>query len=242
PLTAAILAGLLLLNFVAFATTYAKYRDAERRLALAATDHSQVGQTAEAAQQQAAQAEARRAQAEQALNEARAAEQKLRTEWQQVQTREKQAREDAQKAQEQTKLARQDEAAAREEAKKAQDAATQARLALTQAAPAADRQLAEHWEKAGQWTAAAYHLSRLIESQPQDEKLLLRRADARRRLEQWLPAASDYARALELKPDSGCADLRDRCLLRSGPVQAAAVVGLLAGPWPTVILYDPSIP
>jgi len=245
PVPAAMIAGLILLNFVAFAATYGKYRDALRRLDLTDAGNTQTDNLAQAALQQAELARMAKDQAERSGAAARASEEQARTAMLQARAEEKQARERETKALEQVKLARQDEQRAREDEKKAQDAATQARLTLDQAAAASDRLLGEHWEKAGQWAAAVYHLGRLIEQHPKDEKLVLRRADAYRRLEHWLPAASDYARALELKPDLTCAELRDRCLLRSLPAQGVAAVGLAAtGPLalPPVLQSLPPLP
>jgi tetratricopeptide (TPR) repeat protein len=228
PLPAAIIAGLILLNFVAVAATYGKYRDARRRLGLAEAGNSQTDNATQATLQHAERARLEKDRAERASAAARAREEKTRTELLQARALEKQALERESNALEQAKLARQNEQKSRDDEKKAVDEAARARLALDQAAPAWDRQLAEHWEKAGQWTAAAYHLGRLIEQHPKDEKLVLRRADAYRHLENWLPAASDYARALELKSDLPCAEARDRCLLRSLPAQGVAAVGLAA--------------
>jgi dipeptidyl aminopeptidase/acylaminoacyl peptidase len=100
------------------------------------------------------------------------------------------------------------------------------REAVAKDLPAWHRRQAEECEKSKAWFAAAFHLTRLLALQPKDEKLLVRRADAHRRQEQWLPAALDYSRALEVKTDPAIKEQRDRCLGRVPSVRAAGVFGL----------------
>src|SRR5262249_39857566 len=112
--------------------------------------------------------------------------------------------------------------------KKARDEATRLRADMDQSSLAFHRQLAEHWEKAGQWTAAAFHLGRLIENSPKDDKLIVRRADDYRRGGDYLLAVADYSRAMELNPGLTLHEVRDLCLRRSLPAQAGGAVGLAA--------------
>jgi Flp pilus assembly protein TadD len=58
----------------------------------------------------------------------------------------------------------------------------------------------EAWEAeiAGQWFAAAWHLTRLIDATPADCELWKARAQAQAHLEQWDKASSDFAKASQL--------------------------------------------
>jgi tetratricopeptide (TPR) repeat protein len=141
---------------------------------------------------------------------------------------EKAARENELKALEREKTARDNLTKSRDDEKKALEQATRLRAELDQSSLAWHRQLAEQWEKAGQWTAAAFHLGRLIENSPKDEMLLVRRADAYRQGGEHLLAVADYSRAMQLKPGLALHEARDLCLRRSMPAQASGTIGLAA--------------
>ena len=58
-------------------------------------------------------------------------------------------------------------------------------------------------EKAGQWFAAAFHLSRLIDAEPADASLFLRRGLAYAHLGRWADAGADLLWAAALPPPAG---------------------------------------
>jgi WD40 repeat protein len=62
-------------------------------------------------------------------------------------------------------------------------------------AAAADSEHAQHW------FAAAFHLSCLVDGEPDDARLRVRRGRAYAELEQWDKAAADYAHAVARQPD-----------------------------------------
>ena len=64
-------------------------------------------------------------------------------------------------------------------------------------------------------------------------------SDAYRESAQWLPAAADYSRALALKADLPVSEVRDRCLVRSLPVQTSMIIALgETGPLLVVPLFE----
>jgi tetratricopeptide (TPR) repeat protein len=231
PVAAAIAAGVALLLFIAFATTYDKYRSAKQQQGAAERAAAGAAQREREALEEVAQARKAKENAEQEAAAARLAENTARAEAQKAREAEKAARENELKALEREKIARESAVKAAADEKKALEEAIRARTALEQSGPAWHRQYAEQWEKAGQWTAAAYHLGRLIELNPRDEKLLVRRAEAYRQQGEWLLAAADCSRALELKSDLPLRSLRDEFLARSLQARVAAAAGIAtAGP------------
>jgi WD40 repeat protein/serine/threonine protein kinase/tetratricopeptide (TPR) repeat protein len=67
-------------------------------------------------------------------------------------------------------------------------------------------------ERAGQWSAAAYHLDRLIALEPEQALHHHRRGHAHAELAHWAEAAADYARAFTLEPDDLVIRLRHALL------------------------------
>jgi WD40 repeat protein len=61
-------------------------------------------------------------------------------------------------------------------------------------------QQAEAADKDGRWFAAAFHLSRLIDANPNDATLYARRCGAEFRLGRWQPAGVDFLQALTRWP------------------------------------------
>jgi tetratricopeptide (TPR) repeat protein len=211
PYMAAILVGLPLVAFIIIAGIYWKYRDAQRQKILADSAVAQASERGRDALKIAEDASKALKQAQQEAAAARA--------------KEKLALENEKKAREAEKQARAGEQKALENEKKAQEELSKGRAGLEQTVQAWHRQHADHWEKAGQPVAAAYHLGRLIELNPLDEKLLVRRAEAYGKHGQWLLAFADYSRALEMKPDLPVKGERDHCLVRCLPARAATAVG-----------------
>jgi tetratricopeptide (TPR) repeat protein len=223
PKAASIIGGAALVLLVFFGGCYSSYRDAQRQKAYANAGASKARDELREATTRADEAQQKLLAAK---GEAAAAKERV----QPAQDNERQARAAEAKALEQEKAARENE-------KKAIEESAKLRTALDQGALAWHRLHAEQWEKAGQWTAAAYHLGRLIDLNPTDEKLLVRRGDAFRQAGQWLPAAGDYSRALELKADLPVKDRRDLCLGKSAPIQAGGAVGVgMSDSWSVLLL------
>jgi tetratricopeptide (TPR) repeat protein len=223
PKAASVIGGAALIVLIFFGGCYSSYRDAQRQKGFLAAAASK---DREALREASGKAEEAQQKLLAAKGEAAAAKERAQA----AQESERQARAAEAKALEQEK-------AARESEKKAVEESAKFRTALDQGALAWHRLHAEQWEKTGQWTAAAYHLGRLIDLNPTDEKLLVRRADAYRRAGQWLPAASDYSRALELKADLPVKDQRDLCLGKSAPIQAGGAVGVgMSDSWSVLLL------
>jgi tetratricopeptide (TPR) repeat protein len=71
-----------------------------------------------------------------------------------------------------------------------------------------EMQTAWHWRQAieaadaQQWFAAAFHLDRLLQADPDNPDALRRRGDLRAEQGQWLPAASDFAAAADRQRDN----------------------------------------
>ena len=236
PIAAASVAVVALVVLIVFATVFGRYRSvlSQKERADAA-----LIQALEKALENAKQAEQAIKRKESEVAAATAAEKSARDDVQKTREREKLLRDSELRALEREKIAREGEQKAREEEKKAKEDFFKAQVALDQGQLAWHRQHAEQWEKSGQWTAAAFHLGRLIEANPKDEKLLVRRADAYRESAQWLPAAADYSRALALKSDLPVSEIRDRCLARSLPVQTSIIIALgETGPLLVVPLFE----
>jgi WD40 repeat protein/tetratricopeptide (TPR) repeat protein len=102
-------------------------------------------------------------------------------------------------------------------------------------------------EAAGQWSAAAWHLARLIEAEPDRAEHRRRRAEALARLGEWRQAADEAGRAIRARPgaaelwyqrgvalgqlgrwDEAAADLAKAVELRADPRRAAPLPALLA--------------
>jgi tetratricopeptide (TPR) repeat protein len=64
-----------------------------------------------------------------------------------------------------------------------------------------DRQVSEESERAGLWFAAAWHLDRLIISNPTDGSLYVRRGQAHAELGQWNKVVDDYSKVIALGAD-----------------------------------------
>jgi WD40 repeat protein/tetratricopeptide (TPR) repeat protein len=62
------------------------------------------------------------------------------------------------------------------------------------------RRMADEFDRTGQWSAAIFHLDRLIAAEPAQWRLRARRAGLQARLRRWSPAGSDLAAALRLAP------------------------------------------
>jgi tetratricopeptide (TPR) repeat protein len=226
PIIAGIVGGLLALFFLLMVIEHLKYGRAAQGKAHTELAVTQAEERAREAKNEAEQANNAKANAEREKAAVRAAQESALAELAKSRQAEKTARENELKSLEREKIARENAQKSRDDEKKAMEEAIQARAAIVQGALAWHRQHAEHWEKAGEWTAAAYHIGKLIDAAPKDEILLVRRADAYRQAGNWLAAVADYSRALELKPDLPVARLRDRCLKRSTPAQAGGMIGL----------------
>lgn len=226
PVIAGIVAGLLLFLFLMLVVEHLKYARATQAKAHMESAVAQAEDRARQAKQAAEQANQAKATAENEKTVARTAQEAALAELAKSRKAEQTGRENELKAMEREKSARESADKARADEKKALEEAIQARAALAQSSLAWHRQHAEQWEKVGQWTAAAYHLGKLIDAAPKDETLLVRRADAYRQAGDYLAAVSDYSRALELKPNLPLAAVRERCLQRSVPAQAGCMIGL----------------
>ncbi|OAI45687.1 hypothetical protein AYO44_12515 [Planctomycetaceae bacterium SCGC AG-212-F19] len=229
PAIAGYLAAALVLAVLLFAGIIGKSRDAIRQIERAENAATRAEQRTAEATHQNETATKTREKAEREAAASRVSEVNALRELIRMRDTEKAARENELKALEREKIARDDEKKARGEAARLSAELDQSNLAW-------HRQLAEQWEKAGQWTAAAFHLGRLIENSPKDEKLVIRRADAYRQGGEHLLAVADYSRAMQLKPGLALNDARDLCLRRSLPAQASGTVGLAA----TGVLGGPS--
>jgi tetratricopeptide (TPR) repeat protein len=241
PREAALAAAVILVTVVGFLFLFGQYRDARREMAAASNAAAADRDLARDFQKQAGEATRKMEQALQAAATARDSERTAlenekkalegekaaRAGERKALESEEKARENERKALDSERKWRESEIKAREAEKLAQQQYLQAKAALEQLPRDFHRHYAEQWEKDRQWAAAAYHLGRLIELSPKDEKLLVRRADAYRHLGEWLSAAADYSRALDINQFLSVRGERDRCLARSLPGRVGSLLGLL---------------
>jgi hypothetical protein len=77
-------------------------------------------------------------------------------------------------------------------------------------------------EVAGQWFAAAWHLTRLLEAKPDDGRLWQARAEAHARLTKWEKASFDWLSAAMAQQKRGQSEEAKSCLAQAGEAMKKA--------------------